>query len=703
MASVALNVEEIATVFGPENAFFSPSALPFSAPPFDRIRDEHYLPAFEEGMREQLREMEAIARDPRPATFANTLVPLEQSGELLGRVALAFFALASAHTNPVLQQIQQEVAPKLAANSDALYLNASLFARVQQLYRERADLDLDRESLRLLEVTFDRFVKAGALLGEAAKEELKQINMQISTLQADFLARVMSGMREGALLLHDERALAGLPDYEIAAAREAAASRGLSGFALTLQNTTQQPALAQLSDRTTRAALWQQSLQRNEQGNAADTRELVAQLALLRARKAALLGFPSFAAWKLGDQMARTPERAVSFLDALVPAAKASVAAEAEAMQQVIGSAGESFALEPYDWAFYAEQVRKAQFEINEDVLKPYFELNRVFEDGVLFAATELYGITFQPRSDLPVWHPDVRTYEVFDADGSHLALLYTDFFKRDSKRGGAWMTSLVEQSRLLGTAPVICNVCNYAKPIAGEPALLSWDEVQTLFHEFGHALHGLFSTAMYPSLSGTSVARDFVEFPSQFNEHWAAYPRVFANYARHFRTGDAMPEHLAHRMGEAKNFNGGQALAEVLAAAELDLQWHSLSGEASTPEPASFELAALKSKGMALAVVPPRYRSTYFAHIFGGGYSAGYYAYLWAEMLDADAYAWFEEHGGLTRANGDRLRQMVLSRGNTDDPAELYRAWRGRDAEIGPMLRERGIAGAIALAQPIP
>ncbi len=421
------------------------------------------------------------------------------------------------------------------------------------------------------------------------------------------------------------------------------------------------------------------------------------RLAQLRAERAELLGFESYAAWKLTNQMARTPENAVAFLDRLVPAAHASVAAEAKAIQNVMQQQGMTHPLEAYDWNFYAEQVRKAEYDLNEDEVKPYFELNSVFERGVLFAASELYGLRFEVRSDLPVWHPDVKTYEVFDGDGSHLALLYTDFYKRDSKRGGAWMSSLLDQSRLLGQQPIITNICNYTKPTEGEPALLSSDEVTTLFHEFGHALHGLLSNVTYPSLAGTSVARDFVEFPSQFNEHWATYPTVFANYARHWQTGEPMPAELESKLRRTKNFNGGHALAEVLAAAQMDMQWHTLASGAPVQDTAAFEAAALKRKGVDFRDVPPRYRSTYFAHIFGGGYSAGYYAYLWAEMLDADAYAWFEENGGLTRANGDRLRRMVLSRGNTADPAELYRAWRGRDPEIGPMLEGRGLAELVA------
>ncbi len=678
--------------FDAGNPFFRPSTLPWSAPPFDRISDGHYMPAFDAGMAEQRAEVEAIATNAEPPTFDNTLVALEKSGALLTRVASVFFAVAGAHTNPTLQQLQQDVAPKLSAHGDAISLDERLFARVKALYEQRAPLALDAESLRLLEISYDGFVKAGALLSDAAKDTLRAWNTEQSTLQAKFLNCILAGMKEGGLHVSTREALDGLSDAEITVAEEAAKTRGLGGFYLTLQNTTQQPALASLTNRETRKALWEASLTRAEQGNDRDTREMIARLAQLRAKRAALLGYESYAAWKLADQMARTPAAAVKFLDALVPAALVGAQAEAAAKQAIIDEQGGGFQLAPYDWSFYAEQVRKQTYDLNEDEVKPYFELNSVFEGGVLFAATQLYGITFVRRTDLPTWHPDVIVYEVFNADSSHLALLYCDFYRRDSKRGGAWMTSLVQQSKLLGEAPIVCNVCNYTRPADGSPSLIDSDEVQTLFHEFGHALHGLFSDAVYPSLSGTSVPRDFVEFPSQFNEHWAMYPSIFANYAKHWQTGEPMPAELQAKLRATKNFNGGHALTEVLAAAELDLQWHTLSGDAELQQPNDFEAAALVRAGVAVPLVPPRYRSTYFSHIFGGGYAAGYYAYLWAEMLDSDAYHWFQQNGGLTRENGDRLRKMILSRGNTADPAELYRAWAGRDPVIGPMLQQRGI-----------
>ena len=689
--------ESPATPFDASNPFFTPSSLPYQAPAFNRICDEHYLPAFEAGIVQARAEVDALLANTETPTFENTLVALEKSGALLERVATAFYAVAGANTNPYLQQLQQEIAPKLAAHSDSIHLDEHLFSRVQSIYNQKDSLNLDAESLRLLEVTYDGFVKAGALLSDLDKNTLKALNQEQSTLQAKFLNCVLAAMKEGGLQVNTREELDGLSDAEIQEAEDAAKSRNLQGFYLTLQNTTQQPALASLKNRDMRCALWNASLSRAEQGNASDTQAMISRLAQLRAQRAHLIGYDTYAAWKLNDQMARTPQAAIAFLDNLVPAALRGAQQEAAAMQELIRAQNGKLPLESYDWAFYSEQVRKEKYDINEDEVKQYFNLQNVFVDGVLFAATQLYGITFQQRTDLPVYHPDVVTYEVFNQDGSHLALLYCDFYRRDAKRGGAWMSSLLTQSTLLAQAPIITNVCNYTKPAEGEPCLIDSDEVDTLFHEFGHALHGMFSNVKYPSLSGTSVPRDFVEFPSQFNEHWASYPSIFVNYAKHWKTGEVMPEELQAKLRASKNFNGGHALTEVLAAAEVDLQWHTLPADAGLHQPAAFEERVLEEKKMAFPLVPPRYRSTYFAHIFGGGYAAGYYAYLWAEMLDSDAYHWFEQNGGLTRANGDRLRSMILSRGNTADPANLYREWAGRDPEIGPMLQQRGIADSTA------
>lgn len=689
MGSEVLVAASLVAEFGPESPFYAVSTLPFQAPPFDRIRDADYQPAIEAGMAEQLREVLAIAENTELPTFENTLVAMERTGALFQRAMAAFSAVAGANTNPELERIQQEIAPRLAAHSDAIRLNPRVFARVAAVHEARLTLGLSPEALRLTEVVYQHFVRAGAQLEEGAKERLKKINEEESSLSNAFKTRVLAATREGAFATEDKAAIAGLDEGTMGAAERAARARDLSGWLLPLQNTTQQPYLSELEVRETRRELFERSWSRTERGDANDTRETVLRLAALRAEKARLLGFASYAEWKLEDQMAKSPAAAERFLDALVPAAKANVEAEAEAIRAVIG---DDAALEPWDWDFYAEKVRRAKHDLDEGEVRPYFELNRVVEDGVFYAATRLYGLQFKRRSDIPVWHEDVLVYEIAEEDGAPLALFYCDNYKRDNKNGGAWMSSLVRQSGLLGTLPVIYNVANFPKPADAEPALISFSEVTTLFHEFGHALHGMLSKVEYPGLSGTSVPRDFVEFPSQFNEHWATYPEVFENYAMHYKTGEAMPRDVAAKLKAAAEFNQGYALTEVLAAAELDMEWHTMAADAKVESTDAFERQALERKGLALGYAPPRYRSTYFSHIWGGGYAAGYYAYLWAEMLDHDGYAWFEEHGGLTRENGDRLRAMVLSRGNTIDPATMYAAWRGREAEIGPMLKARGL-----------
>ena len=678
--------------FDSSNPFYAPSTLPFHAPPFDKIKDEDYQPAIEAGMAEELSEIQAIADNPAAATFDNTIVAMEKAGQLFQRAMAAFRAVAGANTNPVLQKVRTAEAPKLAAQRDAIYLNAKLFARVASLYQQRATLKLDPESLRLLEVTYDMFVRSGANLSEADKTKLKKLNEEISTLSNDFSTKLLAATKDGAYLTTDKSALAGLSDAQIAAAAQAAQSRKQEGYVLPLQNTTQQPDLASLSVRATREALFEKSWDRTERSDANDTRDDIAHLAQLRARRAQLLGYPNHAAWKLGDQMAKTPEAALKFMDALVPGATAKAASEGKDIQDVIDAQKGGFTLQPWDWNFYSEQVRKAKYDLNDAEVKPYFELNNVLENGVFYAANQLYGITFKERKDIPVYHPDVRVFEVSDADGKPLALFYCDYFKRDNKNGGAWMDSLVEQSKLLGTLPVVFNVANLPKPTAGEPALISFTDVTTMFHEFGHALNGMFANTEYPSLSGAATARDFVEFPSQFNEHWALYPAVLAHYARHYKTGAPMPADLVAKIKKAENFDQGYLLTELVAAAELDMQWHTLPATAALQQPDVFEKQALGNTHLLLSAVPPRYRSSYFSHIWDSGYSAGYYAYLWAEMLDDDAYAWFEEHGGLTRANGDRFRQMVLSRGNTQDLAKMYASWRGKDPSVEPMMKYRGL-----------
>ncbi|MDP9037747.1 MAG: M3 family metallopeptidase [Acidobacteriota bacterium] len=680
------------TGFGPSNPFYAPSTLPFRAPPFDRIKDSDFAPALEAGMAEQLKEVDAIAHNPAAPTFDNTVVAFERSGQLFERALAAFSGITGANTNPALEKVQAQLAPRMAAHRDAIYLNETLFARVKALH-DRADHGkLDDQAKRTLDVYYRRFVHAGANLSAEDKARLRKLNEEESTLSNSFRTKLLAGTREAAFFTTDRTALKGMPDAQLAAAAAAAKSRGKEGYLVALQNTTQQPALAYLENRATRQAIFDNSWTRTERPGDNDTRSIITRLAVLRADKAKLLGYPNYASWKTEDQMAKNPEAAIKFMDALVPAATARAQAEGNDIQQVIDSTKGGFKLEPWDWEYYAEQVRKARYDLDDAQVKPYFEMGNVLENGVFYAATQLYGITFKERHDIPVWHPDVRVFEVFNADGTHLALFYCDYFKRDNKQGGAWMSSFVEQSKLLGTTPVVYNVANLPKPAPGEPALLSFDEVRTMFHEFGHALHGMFSDVQYPLVAGTSVPRDFVEFPSQFNEHWASYPSVFSHYAKHYKTGAPIPAELAGKIKKADRFNQGYLFTELLAAAELDMQWHTLPAPASIPDADAFEKAALARKDLALPAVPPRYRSSYFQHIFSGGYSAGYYAYLWSEMLDDDAYQWFEDHGGLTRANGDRFRRMVLSRGNSEDLGRMYSAWLGAEPTATPMIKYRGL-----------
>jgi peptidyl-dipeptidase Dcp len=676
-----------------ENPLMKPSPLPFGAPAFDRIQDADFKPAMEAGIKAELDEISAIVADPAVPTFENTLVTLEKSGTLLRRVSLILNALASANTNPTIQALQEDLAPKLAALDDAIYLNEKLFARVEAVYRERGALKLDPESARLLDFYHQRFVRAGARLAGADKTALKALNEQEALQSARFTNQLLAATKAGALVVADAAELAGLSKDEIEAAAITAASRGLDGkWVLPLRNTTQQGALGSLTSRATRERLFRASWTRAERGDANDTRQTISTLASLRATKARLLGYPNFAAWVLEDQMARTPETADAFLSRLIPPATANARAEAHEIQALIDSRNGGFQLAPWDWDFYADEVRKATFDLDSNAVSQYLELDRVLRDGVFFAAQELYGLSFKERRDLPVFQQDVRVFEVIDRDGSPLALFYFDPFARDNKNGGAWMDNLVIQSKLLGTRPVVFNCANFAKPAPGQPVLLSFDDVATMFHEFGHALHGMFANQRYPSLSGTAVARDFVELPSQFNEHWALDPKVLAHYAKHHKTGGPMPQALADKLKQASTFNQGYSLTEILGAAVLDMRWHSMPAGSAEQPAGPFEAGVLEKAGLNLPQVPPRYRSSYFLHIWAHGYEAGYYAYLWAEMLDNDAYQWFVDHGGLTRANGDRFRDMILSRGNTGDYAAMYRAFAGRDPRIEPMLRKRGI-----------
>jgi peptidyl-dipeptidase Dcp len=675
------------------NPLFVPSGLPFQAPPFDKIKDTHYQPAIEEGMRRQIAEVRTIADDAAPATFANTFEALERSGVLLTRASSAFFAMTSANTNPTLQAAEEALAPKLAEHSDSIHLDPKLFARVKSVYDQRDTLGLTPEQKTVVEHTYDSFVRAGAQLSDADKAELRTLNSEESSLTTAFGTKLLAAGNAGGVFVTDKAKLDGMDEGAIAAAADAAKAAGKDGqWLLSLQNTTQQPSLGSLKDRALREQLMAASLGRAEKGDGNDTRATIQRLAELRARKAQLLGFPNYAAYSIADQMAGTPEVALKLLTDTVPAATARARAELAKIQGVVDAQKGGFTAGAADWDFYAEQVRKAEFDLDESQIKPYFELDRVLKDGVFFAAHELYGITAKERKDIPVYHPDVRVFDIMDADGKQLALFYLDPFKRESKQGGAWMGNFVEQNGLTGDIPVVYNVENFTKPAAGQPALLSFDDVTTLFHEFGHALHGFFSKTQYPSVAGTNVPRDFVEFPSQFNEHWALDPKVFANYAKHHQTGEAMPQALVDKIVKARTFNQGYATTEYLSAALLDLAWHLQPAGAGKQDVDAFEKQALAKYKVDLAAVPPRYRTSYFSHIWGGGYAAGYYAYFGAEVLDHDAFQWFRENGGLTRENGQIFRDKVLSIGHSRDLATAYREFRGKDPSVEPLLEHRGL-----------
>lgn len=676
------------------NPFLTASPLPYQAPPFDLIDDDSYRPAFDEGIRRKRAEIAEIVSNPAPADFANTIEALEKSGEILTRVTSVFFAMTAAHTNDRLQVLDELFSADLAALANDIYLSGPLFARVDAVWKQRHSLDLDNESLRLLDVIYQRFELAGARLAEEQKDELKALNTESATLISQFNQRLLAADKAGGLVLDYRHQLDGLSPEEIEAAAAAAQERGLSDrWLLPLLNTTQQPSLASLQDRQVRENLFRASWTRAEKGDSSDTRSIVLRLAQIRARQAALLGYADFASWKIADQMAKTPQAALSFMRQIAPAARGRAERELADIQHVIDSQQGNFTAEAWDWPRYAEQVRLARYALDESQIKPWFTLDRVLTEGVFWSATQLFGLRFAERFDIPCWHPDVRVWEIFDADGSGLALFYGDFFARDSKGGGAWMGNYVEQSTLSGTRPVIYNVCNYQKPAAGHSALISWDDVVTLFHEFGHTLHGLFASQRYATLSGTNTPRDFVEFPSQINEHWASHPEVFNRYARHHQTGEPMPEALRESMLRASHFNKGYEMTELLSAALLDMNWHSLTPETTPNDVSDFESEAIRREGLDLAAVPPRYRSSYFAHIFGGGYAAGYYAYLWTQMLADDGFQWFVEQGGLNRENGQRFREAILSRGNSVDLEALYRDWRGHDPLIEPMLKNRGLS----------
>lgn len=677
--------------------FAEASSLPFQAPDFSKIQESDYEPAIEQGIAIQLAEVDAIANNPEAPTFENTMLALEKSGSMLTRVLYVFGALTSANTNDNLDAIDARTAPKITAMRDSITLNGKLFGRIKTLYDNRAQLGLAPDQLQLLTLQYNSMVRNGANLPDAQKAQLTEINGKLSSLQTDFGQKLTKGTKDGALVVKGKAALAGLGAGEIAAAAKAATDRGLpaDSYVLPLQNTTQQPLLSSLTNRATRQALFEKSWNRSERGDASDTRALIMEIARLRAEKAKLLGFDSYAAYSLSDQMAKDPKAAIGLLEGFIPALGAAQKRDAAEINAMIKAEGGKFTVTPADWDFYAEKLRKKKYALDASQVKPYLEITSVLENGVFFAANQLYGLTFKKRTDIPVYHPDVTVYTVYDADGSELALFYFDPWKRDNKSGGAWMSNFVDQNALAGTKPVVFNVENFTKPAPGQPALITWDDANTMFHEFGHALHGMLSNQRYPSISGTNTARDFVEFPSQFNENWMTEPRVLANFAKHYKTGAPMPAELVAKIEKASTFNQGYALGEVITAALLDLNWHSVPAGYDFGGVNAYEgkvMAGLAAKGLQIDMVPSRYRTSYFRHIWGGGYAAGYYAYSWTEMLDHDAYAWFVANGGMTRANGQRFRDMVLSKGHSMDYGPMYRAFTGHDPSVEPMLKARGL-----------
>jgi peptidyl-dipeptidase Dcp len=675
------------------NPLLQKSTLPFGAPPFDKIKDADYRPALEEGIKENLADIDKVANNTDAPTFENTLVALEKCGQLLNSVNGVFNMVSGANTNPTLEKLQEDIAPKLTSIQDAIYLNPKLFARVKTVYQQKANLKLDPESERLLDYYYEEFTLAGANLSQSDKDSLKKYNQEEASLGAKFTNMLLAANKAGGLLISDKAQLAGMSDGDIQAAAASAKAAGHDGqWLLSLKNTTQQPLLQSLTNRDVRQKLFEASFNRAEKGDSNDTRKLIARIAWVRAQKAKLLGCKNYANWRLRDQMAKTPGAVDDFLNKLIPAATSKAKAEAADIQAVIDQEKGGFKLAPWDWELYAEKVRKAKYDLNEDDVKPYFEINNVLQNGVFYAANQLYGLTFKERHDIPVYQPDVRVFNVFDKDGSKLGLFYCDYWKRDNKSGGAWMSNIINQSKLLGLKPVIYNVCNFTKPAPGQPALISFDDVITMFHEFGHGLHGLFANEEYPMLSGTNVARDYVEFPSQFNEHWALYPQVLKHYAVHYKTGAPIPQELIDKIKKAATFNQGYALTEALECDVMDMQWHELPANAPMQDADKLEAMALQSKNINLPQVPPRYRSTYFLHIWANGYASGYYAYAWTKMLADDAYSWFDENGGLTHANGQRFRDMILSRGNTIDYNKMFSDFRGHAPDIKPMEKSYGL-----------
>ncbi|MEY4642517.1 MAG: hypothetical protein RLZZ227_2511 [Pseudomonadota bacterium] len=677
-----------------DNPFFVPSTLPLQYPPFDQVRDEHYLPAFERGMEEQLAEIAALTAQSAAPTFDNTLIPLEQSGRTLSRVSNVFFALSSANTNEAIQALEVELSPRLSAHSDAILLNEALFARIKTLYDQRETLGLDPEALRLIEITHRDFVRAGAQLGAEDKDRLRAMNTELAELETTFSQNVLAEVNASAIIVDSSEELTGLSAAEIKAAADAAVERNMPGkYVLPLLNTSGQPLLATLENRALRQRIMEVSLARGSSGGEFDNREALSRTARLRAERAQLLGYPNHAAYVLEEQTAQTVEAVNQRLADLTPRALANAQREAADLQAMLQSEGVDFQLAAWDWAYYTEKVRQERYEFDESQLKPYFQLDNVLEKGVFFAANQIYGVSFRRRTDLPVYQEDVRVYDVTDADGSTLGLFIFDPYARSNKRGGAWMNDYIAQSALLDTKAIVGNHLNITKPPAGEPTLLTLDEVVTAFHEFGHALHGLFSNVTYPSFTGTNVPRDFVEYPSQVNEMWVTWPDVLRNYAMHYQTGEPMPAELIDKVLETQKFNQGFTTSEYLMAAIIDIALHTLGPDEvpTADELMQFEADALTAAGANYDMLPPRYRFPYFSHVMGG-YSAGYYSYIWSEVLDADTVEWFKANGGMTRENGQRFRDTLLSRGGTAEALELFRNFAGREPNVEPLLERRGL-----------
>jgi peptidyl-dipeptidase Dcp len=677
-----------------DNPFFSPSKLQLQAPDFGMIKHEHYEPAFEFGIKEQLEQVRRIAEDTDPPTFENTLVALEKTGETLKRVQAVFFNMSSAHTDPTIQGIEEVIAPKLAAHSDDIYLNKKLFSRVEQLWAKRDSQSWSEEQQRLLKEYYESFIRAGARLNEEQQKRVRAINEELSSLTTQFQNNLLAITKERGVVIDSVAELEGMSDADIAAAQEAAKAKGLDGkFLLTITNTTRQPVLLSLKNRETRKRVWLASANRGLGENGGlDNRPLVANMARLRAERAKLLGYSTHAAFTLENQMASSPVAAFKMLRDLVPGVLSKAKAEAVDIQRLMVADSVSGELQPWDWEYYSEKVRAEKYKFDENLIKPYFELESVLKNGVFYTFGKLYGIRFSERTDLPVYHPSVRVFDVLSEDGKQIGLFYADYYQRDSKRGGAWMDAFISQSRLLNQLPVVVNVMNIPQPAAGEPTLLTLDHVTTMFHELGHGVHGLFSSVEYPSLSGTSVPRDFVEFPSTFHEDWAIHPEVLSNYARHYKTGETIPKDLLDKSIAANKFNKGYETLEYLSAALLDLGWHSIS-EAEVPQDVeAFESELLKKFGVDYVPVPPRYRTSYFAHVWSGGYSASYYAYLWSEVLAADAFAHMKSMGGLTLENGKAYREKVLSRGGTREVMQQYKDFRGQEPTVDALLIRRGL-----------